>query len=502
VERAEAVVERPPRAPRGAAVAVAVVAALTACAGAVASERAVVTVRVDARDFSFKLSRRSVPAGTTVRFVVRNRGAVTHDFVIRGRRTRVLAHGATQTIAVTFPRKGTFRFLCSLQGHARLGMKGAFAVAQPPPPEPPPEPPAVDVSSLVRLTKVGTFERPVHVAAPADDGRIFVVEQAGTVKLIKDGVVQEAPFLDIRDRVTLVSETGLLSLAFAPDYATSGRAYVFYNDRVGNGNVNVVEYRRTTANPDLLDPGTARQVLNVVKPWENHNGGMLQFGPDGYLYVSVGDGDSGVLGPPGRFAQTRDDLLGNILRIDPRGGDPYAVPADNPFVGMAGVRPEIWAYGLRNPWRFWIDPPTGTMLIGDVGLGQREEIDIALRGQTGRNFGWPCFEGGVPFDGTATCVAPVPPLVDIPREGGLCAVIGGVVVRDPRLPALDGRYLYGDFCGERIAVLTLDGEAVARTDDLGVTVPQLESFGVDGLGRVYVVSLAGDVFRLDPAPAS
>jgi glucose/arabinose dehydrogenase len=427
---------------------------------------------------------------------------VTHDFVIRGVHTRVLSRGATQTISVRFPRKGTFRFLCSVKGHAKLGMKGLFAVAQPvPPPSPPPEPPAVDPASLVRLTKVGTFERPVHVVAPDGDPRLFVVEQAGTIRVVKDGVGLEAPFLDIRDRVKLVSETGLLSLAFAPDYATSGRAYVFYNDRVGNGNVNVVEYRRMAANPDLLDPGTARTVLTVVKPWENHNGGMLQFGPDGDLYVSVGDGDSGVLGPPGRFAQTRDDLLGNILRIDPRGGNPYAVPADNPFVGVDGVRPEVWAYGLRNPWRFWIDPPTGAMLIGDVGLGQREEIDLVPRGQTGLNFGWPCFEGGVPFDGAAACPSSVPPLVDIPRQGDVCAVIGGVVVHDPRLPALDGRYLYGDFCGGRVQALRLDGGAVAHADDLGVSVPQLESFGMDGLGRAYVVSLGGDVLRLDPAPA-
>ena len=140
---------------------------------------------------------------------------------------------------------------------------------------------------------------------------------------------------------------------------------------------------------------TSRTVLEIVKPWENHNGGMLQFGPDGYLYASVGDGDSGVRNRPGAFAQRRDELLGNILRIDPRGGTPYRVPADNPFVGLTDVRPEIWAYGLRNPWRFWIDAATGSMLIGDVGLGNAEEIDVIPPGAKGLNFGWPCFEGTI-----------------------------------------------------------------------------------------------------------
>jgi glucose/arabinose dehydrogenase len=227
---------------------------------------------------------------------------------------------------------------------------------------------------------------------------------------------------------------------------------------------------------------------------------MLQFGPDGFLYASVGDGDSGVLNPPGRFAQARDDLLGGILRIDPSKGDPYAVPEDNPFVGQDGVRPEIWAYGLRNPWRFWIDYATDSMFVGDAGNERREEIDLISGGRSGHNFGWPCFEGTLAFDTTAVCESAVPPLVDYPRAAGACAVIGGLVVRDGRISDLVGRYLYGDFCSGRITSIAVVNGRVEDSGDLGLVIPELTSFGVDGLGRVYVTSLRGDVLRLDPSP--
>jgi glucose/arabinose dehydrogenase len=242
-------------------------------------------------------------------------------------------------------------------------------------------------------------------------------------------------------------------------------------------------------------------LLTIAKPWENHNGGMLQFGPDGFLYASVGDGDSGVLNPPGFFAQRRDDLLGSVLRIDPRTGDPYAVPADNPFVGVDGVRPEIWAFGLRNPWRFWIDSESGSMFVADAGNQRREEIDLVTRGQSGLNFGWPCFEGSLPFDLTASCDSPVTPLLEYPRAGGACAVIGGVVARDTRMPALAGRYLYGDFCSGKVASVSVEDGHVTASDELGLVVPELTSFGQDDLGRMYAMSLRGDVFRLDPKPA-
>jgi glucose/arabinose dehydrogenase len=477
--------------------------AAAACTGALAAAHAPVTIRVDANDFSFKLSRRAVPAGTTVKFAVRNRGNIPHDFVIGKKRTRILAHGRSQTIAVTFPKQGSFRFLCSVAGHAKLGMKGTFAVGKAAAPPPKPPPPTVDVSSLLQLTPIGTFAQPVFVTAPPGDAnRLFVVEQAGRIRVIENGTLLAQPFLDIRERVQMVTETGLLSLAFAPDFATSGLFYVFHNMRRGSGDIAIVEMRVNLGNRNVADVSTARTVLEIVKPWENHNGGMLQFGPDGFLYASVGDGDSGVLNRPGAFAQRRDDLLGNILRIDPRGGKPYRVPADNPFVGVADVRPELWVYGLRNPWRFWIDPPTGTTFIGDVGLGDAEEIDFVPRGGAGLNFGWPCFEGGMPFDATVECDNPVAPIISIAHGAGACSIIGGVVWHDPRLPAVEGRYLYGDFCTGVVTSVVVENGQVTGGADLGVNVPQLTSFGVDGLGRVYVASAAGGVYRLDPAAAA
>ncbi len=470
-------------------------------AGALAGPQATaMTIRVDAKDFSFVLSRRSVPAGATVRFVVHNRGNVPHDFVIGAKRTRLLPHGGGQAVTVRFPKRGSFRFVCSVPGHAKLGMKGVFSVGKPSAPPRAALPPQVVVSSLVRLTEVARLERPVLVTAPpGDTSRIFVVDQGGTIRVIQDGTLLEQPFLDIRERVQAVTETGLLGLAFAPDYATSGLFYVFYNQHKGNGDSTLVEMRVSAANRNVADVSTARTLFEIVKPWENHNGGMLQFGPDGYLYASIGDGDSGARNRPGAFAQSRDELLGDILRIDPRSGSPYRVPDDNPFVGQPDVRPEIWAYGLRNPWRFWIDAPTRTMLIGDVGLGAAEEIDVIPAGAKGLNFGWPCFEGRTRFDAAAQCVDPVAPLLTVGHDGGACSIIGGVVSHDRRLPALERRYLYGDFCSGHVTSIVVAGRRVADRDGLGVTVPQLSSFGVDGLGRVYVTSTAGGVYRLDPA---
>ena len=459
---------------------------------------ATITVGVDARDYSFKLSRRAVPAGSTVRFVVRNRGSTLHDFVVNRRRTRILRRGQRQTITVQFPRKGLYRFLCSVPGHALLGMKGTFSVARKSAPEPPPPPP-VDVSDLAMLTKIGTFGRPVLVAAPpGDTRRVFVVDQAGYIRVVRDGEALATPFLDLHEDVKISSEPGLLSMAFAPDYTTSGLFYVFYNSTAGNGDIRISEFRRHATDPDLAERYSERILLTIPKPWENHNGGMLQFGPDGFLYASVGDGDSGVYSPPGFFAQRRDELLGDIIRIDPRDGNPYSVPADNPFVGVDGVRPEVWAYGLRNPWRFWIDHESGITYIGDAGNERREEVDLVPRGTAGLNFGWPCLEGTLPFDGTTSCDKPVAPLLEVPRENGVCALIGGVVPRDSRLPDLAGRYLYGEFCTGKITAVTVQDGRVASSEDVGLVVPQLSSFGVDGSGRVYAMSLSGEVYRLDP----
>jgi hypothetical protein len=471
-------------------------------AGSAASRgQATLTVRVVARDASFTISRRSAPAGSTVRFVVRNEGRTPKRFSVNGRRTRVLARGKAQTLAVRFPERGTYPFRFTVANRVPKGLRGTFTVVAPVPAPPPPEPSPTEVSTAAVLTQVGTFERPVLVTAPAGDDRVFVVEQTGAVRIVRDGQVLERPFLEFHDHVTSMGESGLLSIAFAPDYARSGLVYAFYNSREGPyGDIRISELRRDATSPDVLDPATERVLLTIPKPYENHNGGMLQFGPDGSLYASVGDGDPGAVNKAGHFAQTLDDLLGNILRIDPRNGDPYAVPSDNPFAGQdLGSRGEIWAYGLRNPWRFWIDHQTRRMFIGDAGATTREEVDLVSLDRPGVNFGWPCFEGTVEFDRTASCAEPlVGPLFDFPRDNGVCVVIGGVISRDPRIQALSGRYLYGDLCAGTITAVGLDGARVTRSDVLDVKVPLLSSFGVDGAGRVYVMSAQGPVYRLDP----
>lgn len=458
------------------------------------------TVRVDARDFSFTLSRRSVPAESTVRFVVRNRGVQAHGFAVKRKRTRVLRPGQAQTITVSFTKKGRFAFLCTVSGHARLGMKGRFGVAVKPAETQPPSKPPVNTSDLVMLKPVGTFDHPVLVTAPTGDpDRAYVVEQTGTVRLVRDGEVSPTPFLDIRDRVIDQGESGLLSVAFAPDYAQSGLLYAIYNARAGPyGDLRIGEFRRDPFDPDRADPSYERVLLTIPKPYENHNGGMLQFDTDGDLYASVGDGDPGVLNKAGAFAQRLDALLGRILRIDPRRGDPFAVPEDNPFVDVADARPEVWAYGLRNPWRFWIDPDTNVLYVPDVGSTSREEINIVPNRGRGANFGWPCFEGTLVFDANAMCGRTVSPLLEYARADRECAVIGGVVARDGRIPALMGRYLYGDLCSGKVTALLVEDGRVSATGELGIEVPELTSFGVDGVQRIYVMSLAGGVYRLDP----
>jgi glucose/arabinose dehydrogenase len=473
----------------------------TLVGSAPARSPAALTIRVDARDFAFTLSRLKVPAGSTVRFVVRNRGRTVHDFVIKGENTKRLRPGRMQTIAVRFPRKGAFRFLCSVSGHAQLGMKGTFRVGKTAAPPPEPDRPPVTISGSASLARIGTFEQPVLVTSPPGESeRIFVVEQTGAVRTVVGGEILERPFLDLRDAVTASGESGLLSIAFSPDYAQSGRLYAYYNTRGGPyGDIAIAELRRSAFSPDVVEPSSERRLLTIPKPYENHNGGMLQFGPDGYLYASVGDGDPGALHAAGFFAQRRDELLGDVLRVDPRMGDPYAIPPDNPFVGIEGVRPEIFAYGLRNPWRFWIDEETGSMAIGDVGSTAREELNLIPRGTSGQNFGWPCFEGTLVFDAAALCAAPVAPALEFARENGICAIIGGVVVRDARLPSLNGKLLYGDLCSGKITAVTIDNDRVTTTDEIGLEVPALTSFGVDGARRVYVTSGTGAVFRLDPA---
>jgi glucose/arabinose dehydrogenase len=362
-------------------------------------------------------------------------------------------------------------------------------------------PQAVIAAPGVKLTQIGTFNQPTYLISPPGDAhRLFVVEKAGRIRIVKDGRVLGQPFLSLSGKVSSGSEQGLLSMAFAPDYATSGRFYVDYTDLAGD--THLVEYRRS-GNPDVADPGSARQVLFINHPpAQNHNGGLIAFGPDGFLYAGYGDGGaSDDVGAGHRAgtgnAQFLGTLLGKLLRIDPRqsGGRPYSVPASNPFVGRRGARPEIYSYGLRNPWRFAFDGRD--LAIADVGQNQEEEIDFSPRGSArGADYGWREWEGRLHHAAGSAPRAKFP-VVTYRHTNGRCSITGGYVVRDPRLPALRGRYVYGDFCDGALESARLH-PGRASPSAMHLTVPALSSFGVDQSRRVYALSLNGPVYRLDP----
>jgi glucose/arabinose dehydrogenase len=350
-------------------------------------------------------------------------------------------------------------------------------------------------AAVVSLARVGTYDTPTYVGSiPTDGNRLLVGEKAGRIVETTGGTT--TTYLDIRSRVAapVGSEEGLLSFAFPSDYATSHLIYVAYT---GNdaGALHVDEFR---ASDGAADPASRRPVITIPHPGAtNHNGGQLQFGPDGCLYVSTGDG--GGAGDPSGNAQSTSVLLGKILRIDPRpsGTQAYTVPAGNPFVGVAGARPEIWSYGLRNPWRFSFDRRTGALVVGDVGQNVYEEVDYAQQPSAGRgeDFGWNCREGFHPFGGGCGGSF-TEPVFEYPHTGGRCAIIGGYVMRDPGIPSLLGRYVYTDLCVGRLRSLVLGLPTASGDRDEGVTVPTPTSFGEDACGRVYLAAFDGGVYRL------
>jgi glucose/arabinose dehydrogenase len=354
------------------------------------------------------------------------------------------------------------------------------------------------------------LEQPVSVTAPPGDPRLFVVEKTGRVRIIEDGRIAPTPFLDIRRKVRAggpTSEQGMFALAFHPGYASNGRLFVHYTARP-DGDTRVVEYRVSGSDPNRADVTTRRTILKVNQPFRWHNGGMMTFGPDGMLWLGLGDG--GVKGDPDDHGQNPRTLLGSILRVDVdrRAGDKaYGIPPDNPFADGEDGAPEVWAYGLRNPWRFDIDPRRNLLFVADVGEYAFEEINVISLDRAGRNFGWAVREGDECFAGrSAECTAKgfVDPVMTYEHGGDSCAVVGGVVYRGQAMPELGGRFLYADFCDGRIRSFRYNrrGKAVERRDwseQVG-RLPLLTSFGMDADGELYVTSAEGTVHRVVRAP--
>lgn len=347
--------------------------------------------------------------------------------------------------------------------------------------------------TTLRLEKVAEgLNSPVYLTSPPGDTRLFIVEQAGRIRIIKNGRLLPAPFLDIASSVASGGERGMLSLAFHPDYKSNGWFFVDYTDR--NGDTHVERFH-VTSNADVADRASAKLILKIDQPYANHNGGLVMFGPDGMLYVGMGDGGSG--GDPRGNGQNKNALLGKILRINVSRAEPYTIPVGNPFTdGASGAR-EVWAVGMRNPWRFSFDRVGGMLYIGDVGQDRTEEIDVAPANQAGLNYGWNIMEGarcyrtpGCSHDGLEM------PLLTYDHGGGVCSVIGGYVYRGHRIPHIVGHYFYSDYCAGWIRSFRYDhGQAVDRkqwnVDHLG----SVTSFGEDASGELYIVSENGTIWR-------
>ena len=364
-----------------------------------------------------------------------------------------------------------------------------------------PVPPANPADLAFTLETVASgLDQPLFVTHAGDgSGRLFVVEKPGVIRILADGVLVDTPFLDIRDAVNDGgSEQGLLGLAFAPDYATSGLFYVNYTD--GSGDTTIARFR-VSADPNQADPAGAETILTVGQPARNHNGGMLAFGPDGMLYIGMGDG--GGANDTFGNGQNPASLLGKLLRIDVSNPDvPYTIPADNPWVNedwidAAGnsvdVRDEILAVGLRNPWRFSFDRTADNLWIGDVGQNQYEEVDVVPASQrTGLNFGWPIMEGVHCFRGDG-CNQDglILPVAEYSHQGGHCSVTGGYVYRGTAFPAMQGIYVYGDYCSGVIWALAPDAAGAWQSTQILDTSFFISSFGEDEQGELYVTDLTG-----------
>jgi hypothetical protein len=330
----------------------------------------------------------------------------------------------------------------------------------------------------------------------AGDTRLFITEQVGTIRIYDALGLRTTPFLDIRSIVLASGERGLLSVAFHPHYRDNGLFFVYYTNK--NGDNSVARYKVSSSDPDRADATSGTILLTIPHPdFANHNGGQLQFGPDGFLYIGTGDGGSG--GDPNNHAQDLSQLLGKLLRIDIDHGSPYAIPPSNPFVSRTGARGEIWAYGLRNPWRYTFDRTTGDMWIGDVGQGAFEEVDLQPATSIGgENYGWRRMEGFHCFNPSTNCTDPsfTMPIIEYSHGGGACSITGGYRYRGTQVPALNAAYLYGDYCTGTIWTASQsNGNWFPKV--LFQTTISISSFGEDVSGELYVMDVArGIVYKM------
>lgn len=359
--------------------------------------------------------------------------------------------------------------------------------------EPPPPPEDLEIVATPVVT--AGLAQPVHLAAVPGDDRLFVVELGGVIRIIDGGVVRPTPFLDLSGKVSGGGERGLLSMAFDPQFAQNRRFYVNYTD--ANGHTRVERYLASLADENLADPDSDELIISVDQPDPVHNGGHIAFGPDGMLYIAMGDG-----GQSAAASQNLSGLLGMLLRLDVRGAAPYAVPPDNPYADDDDRRPEIWASGLRNPWRIAFDGTSGRLYIADVGQDVSEEINIEPVGSAGLNYGWNVMEGTACYL-TASCDGSgmVLPKHTYGHTDGRCSITGGAVYRGDAMTPMRGHYFYADLCADGVRSLRLSGNAVTdhREWDVGA-LGNIVSFGTGGDGELYVVSMGGSVYRLEPAP--
>lgn len=366
---------------------------------------------------------------------------------------------------------------------AALGCEGEQIVESPP-----------DSLRLVLAPVATGLSQPVAFATAPGDGRLFIAERTGRIRVVEGTTLRSSPFLDLSGVVGAGgSEQGLLGLAFDPDFATTRYFWVSYTDT--QGDTRVVRYRRSLNNPAVADPASGTVVLAVDQPFANHNGGQIAFGPDGLLFVGLGDG--GGAGDPQGAGQDPTTLLGKLLRIDVRGAQPYVIPPDNPFAGDTTVRQEIWALGLRNPWRWSFDVPGDRLYVADVGQNLVEEVNAVPADAGGRNYGWSVAEGDQCFV-TPTCDVSgfVAPVLTYTHEDG-CSVTGGFVYRGAAIPELAGHYFYSDYCGGWLRSFRLEADTAAgrREWDVG-PIGSVTSFGVDRAGELLILTAEGDVWRL------